>query len=304
MRFSLYLPVLFLLAGCEGGVNPIDAKKVLSSMEGPKVATVSETLAANAAAASEQGDFVLAAQLYEQALEKQPDNKSWIVSLAEAYRRSGESAKAISVFDAALALDANDFAAKEGKALALMENGDFETPVMLLDEVIKADPARWRALNAMGILFSIRDMQAEAQSYFEAALKQNPSSPTIHNNMGLSLALAKQYDEAIANLIKASHLAGAGKFDRKRIELNLSLVYASSGKMQEAREIAERYFSGAALKNNLGLYAHLADDDQLAKAYLNMALTESKVFYDRAWDNLQLIDKVKGADSSFSTPTP
>jgi Flp pilus assembly protein TadD len=290
MRFALCLSLFVLLSGCEGGVAPIDAKKVLSKLDGPKVQTVSETLAANAAKASQQGDFTLAAQLYEQALEKQPDNKEWIVALAEAYRRDGEIAKAVAVYDAALELDGGLASAKEGKALALMEKGDFETPVTLLDEVIKAEPGRWRALNAMGILFSVRGMQAEAQTYFDAALAQNPSSPSILNNKGLSLALEKRYDEASSSLIHASNLATIGSVDRKRVELNLSLVYAASGNIQEAEAIANRYFTGAALKNNLGLYAHLADDDQLAKAYLNMALTESKVFYERAWDNLQQIN--------------
>ncbi|MCE2926597.1 MAG: tetratricopeptide repeat protein [Rickettsiales bacterium] len=286
-------PILFaslLLFGCEGGVGAIDAKKVLSSIEGPKVPTVSETMAASAAQAESQGDYASAAQFYEQALEKEPDNKVWMVSLAESYRRSGNLQKAIAVYDAALALDAAYIPAKEGKALALMEMGDFEAPVLLLDEVIKSEPKRWRTLNALGILFSMRGMQPEAQAYFTEALKQNPSSASVLNNTGLSLALAKQYDAAIASLLRSVSLAGIGNIERKRIELNLSLVYATAGKVNEAKEIAQRYFTGAELNNNLGLYAHLAKDDQLAKAYLNMALTDSKVFYERAWDNLQLIN--------------
>jgi hypothetical protein len=72
--------------------------------------------------------------------------------------------------------------------------------------------------------------------------------------------------------------------------LNLALVYASAGKLPEARKIAEAYLSGPSLNNNLGLYAHLAKDDNLAKSYLNMALTESKTYYGKAWDNLEAIN--------------
>jgi Tfp pilus assembly protein PilF len=288
MRIVCLLAVT-LLAACEGGAGPIDAQKVLSKLEGPTIPTVSESWAGNAEKSMAIGDFESAAQFYEQALEKQPKNKDWTVALGDAYRRLGNLNKAIAVYDAALTLDANLSAAKEGKALALIADNDVETPVQLLSDVIKQDPKRWRALNAMGILFSIRDMQPEAQAYFAEALSHNPESATILNNMGLSQALAKNHDDAIQSLVRASHLAGVGTIDRKRIELNLSLVYASAGKPDEAANIARRYFSGAELNNNLGLYAHLAKDDQLAKAYLNMALTDSKVFYERAWDNLQLI---------------
>jgi hypothetical protein len=90
--------------------------------------------------------------------------------------------------------------------------------------------------------------------------------------------------------------------DRKRIDLNLSLVYAVAGKQDEARAVAERYFSGPTLSNNLGLYAHLANDDEMAKAYLNMALTDSKTFYERAWDNLQTINSSSTPASSGGLP--
>ena len=195
--------------------------------------------------------------------------------------------QALQIYDELIKQDAGNLAAKEGKGLALMGKGDFDTPGTILGEVVKADPTRWKSLNALGILFTTRNMQPEAQQYFQAALKYNPGSSSVINNMGLSQAMERKYDAAIATLTQAAGLAGSGTPQRQRIDLNLALVYASAGKLDDARAMAEKYYSGAALNNNLGLYAHLAKDDQMARAYLNMALTESKTFYERAWNNLQ-----------------
>lgn len=297
----LALVLLLGLTACEGGMQPIDAKKVLSGLDGPKVPTVQDTMLENAKNAEKQGNFAAAAQTYQQLLEKQPDDKNLMLSLADSLRRSGDVDRAIAVYDAILQKDAAMVAAKEGKSLALMSKGDFDTPGTLLAEVMKVDATRWKTLNAMGILFSVRNMQPESQAYYLEALKYSPNNPSVLNNLGLSQALARNFDAAIASLNQASTLTATNGGDRKRIDLNLSLVYASAGKLDEARAIAERYFTGATLNNNLGLYAHLAKDDQLAKAYLNMALTESKTFYEKAWDNLQSINgdgSVNGQASS------
>jgi hypothetical protein len=48
----------------------------------------------------------------------------------------------------------------------------------------------------------------------------------------------------------------------------------------------------------MGLYAHLAKDDQMAKSYLNMALTESKTYYGKAWENLEAVSGVNGNTTS------
>lgn len=287
-----------LLAGCQGGAQPIDAQKFLSGLEGPKVPSVQDALLETARKAEAQGDFAQAAQLYQQILEKHPDNTDAAVALGDCYRRLGQNDKALAVYDGVLRQDPEMLAAKEGKGLALMAKGDFATAGPIFESIMKEDPKRWKTLNALGILFTTRNMQPEAQQYFNEALKYNPDSASVTNNIGLSQALERRYGVVGDTLEKASSLAPANSRQRKRIDLNRALVFALQGKLDDARAIAGNYYSGAALDNNLGLYAHLAKDDQLAKAYLNMALTESKVFYEKAWDNLKTIDTVAEASPS------
>lgn len=293
MRFSypsaLSSILLLLLAACgqNGGIMPINGKNLLETLEGPKIPSMADTQKEAAKNAEKNGNFMEAAQIYQQILEKDPDNKEIIQLLGDSFRRNGDYDKAISVYDSLLARNASDLAAKEGKGLALLGKGDFETPTALFEEVLKEDGKRWKSLNGMGILFVTRGLYPDSLKYFSEALKQNPHSLSAMNNMGLSLALDKQFDQSISTLSKASALSEAGSMERKRIDLNLALAYASAGNLDEARKLAEIYFSGPHLNNNLGLYAHLAKDDKLAKSYLNMALTESKTYYGKAWENLE-----------------
>ena len=298
--FLLALPLLatMTVVACNGGVMPVDSKKLLKELDGPKVMTMEETLKASAKKAEDSGDFKSAIQYYEQLLEKKPDDEDLTFSLAECLRRSGSPDKAILIYDRLVAKDPKMIAAKESKGLALIAKGDFETPTPLFESVLKDDPTRWKTLNALGILFSTRNLQTEAQQYFNEALKYHADSPSIYNNLGLSQALTRKFDDAIHSLQRASGLANTATSERKRIDLNLALVYASAGKLDDAKAIAETYLDGAALNNNLGLYAHLAKDDQMARAYLNMALMESKVYYAKAWDNLQDIS----ANGNENTP--
>ena len=36
----------------------------------------------------------------------------------------------------------------------------------------------------------------------------------------------------------------------------------------------------------MGFYSYLAKNNELAKGYLNMALTQSPTYYERAWKNM------------------
>lgn len=280
---------------------PIDARKVLDSLDGPKISTMKETQTEAAKNAEKKGDFKQAVQIYQQMLGNDENDADIILALAEALRRNGDYEKSIAAYNDLLKKDEHNLAAIEGKGLTLIAKGDFETPTGLLAEVLKADNKRWKSLNAMGILFVTRNLYSDAQKYFEEALRQSPNNISVLNNLGLAQALDKKFPVAVETLSKASAQSSVDSLARKRIDLNLALVYASMGKLDEAEKIAKNYLSGVQLDNNLGLYAHLAKDDNLAKSYLNMALTDSKVYYEKAWGNL---DAIGGNKNSADAAAP
>ncbi|MCI5050351.1 MAG: tetratricopeptide repeat protein [Rickettsiales bacterium] len=259
----------------------------LQMLSGPAVPTIESSLETAAIAALKEGSNGKALSLYEQLHDKNPNEMRYVLGLAESLRRSGQSRPAIEFYNIIIEKHPGHLDAHEGKALAIMEEGRFEEASQLLGLVLKRDPKRWRTLNALGIMFAARGMADDALAYLEEAKKYSPDNPSVLNNAGLAQAVGQRFNDSVLTLSKAAKKAEG--VHRKQIELNMALVYGISGDMQQARRVAERHLKGAALDNNLGLYAHLANNSEMAKSYLNMALSGSTVHYERAWENLDII---------------
>src|SRR5262245_5900102 len=98
-RFPVLMAVL-LLTACNGGVSPIDARKFLEGLDGPKVPSMQDSLADSARNAEKRGDFAQAAALWQQVLEKSPGNDEASLSMAESLRRSGNLDQSLTVYEA------------------------------------------------------------------------------------------------------------------------------------------------------------------------------------------------------------
>lgn len=297
-KHLLLLP--FLLAACNdqqfnNWMDPgEDRRAALDAMPAPEVDGVNATLEKQAKAALEQGDTTRAAQFYDQLLGSKKlsaeEKLKYKIGFADALRRMGDNEKALVAFDEILSEAPDNIDAQESRALTLMAMGKSTDAGRAFSAIMEKDPKRWRTLNALGILFVTKNMVPEAMAYFTEALKFSPDNPSVLNNVGLSQAVDKNYPRAIASLEQASRVAGSGE-KRRQIDLNMAMVYATSGDVDTAKDIAGKYLKGPALDNNLGLYAHLSNDDALARTYLNMALSGSETFYERAWNNLEVVDK-------------
>lgn len=300
MKKHLILLLPLVLAACndpqfKNWVDPGDDKRAaLDSMPAPELDGVNGTLERQAIDAMAKGDVARAGQFYEQLLGSDKagaeDKIRYQLGLAESLRRVGQNEKALDAYDAVLKEKPKNLDAQEGRALTLMAMGKAVDAGRAFSDIMKKDDTRWRTLNALGILFVTKNMVPEANAYFTEALKHSADNPAVLNNVGLSYAVDRNFPRAIAALEQASRVAAAGE-KRKQIDLNLAMVYGVSGDLDTAREVASRYLEGPPLQNNLGLYAHLAKDDALAKTYLNMALTDATSYYERAWKNLDIVEK-------------
>lgn len=294
----IFLIPLFLLSACantQDGQNPLAS--ILEEMnKGPEVPTVSSTLEESATKAMQEKQFAKAAQFYQQLKDKEPANQKYLLGLAEAKRRSGDVDGALALYKEVIAKDPKSAEALEGKGLCLLAKGETTEAGKAFEEVMALDAGRWKTLNAVGVLFAVKNMPYEANEYYKAALALAPNNTSILNNQGLTYALDRKFDDAIGTLKKALDGMGSDDPNKKQIALNLALIYGIAGKMEEAEETARPHLSGPELYNNLGFYAHLAKNNSLSKAYLNMALTQSNQNYQRAWDNLDLVSGTGGSE--------
>ncbi len=272
--------------------NSRGALSILDALtkDGPEVGGVGDALLVSARKAEQSKDYNRAVQFYQQLSDKYPNNLEYQLGFADNLRRINKVDESVTIYDVILRRNPRHIGAMEGKGLALVTKGDFGAASNILETVIKLDSNRWRALNGVGLLFVAKSMPNEAVSYFDAALRVKPDHPTVLNNVGLTLALNGDYARAAQSLNRASGRVKAKSAERQQIDLNLALVLGLSGDTKRAEQVASRHLQGAALQNNLGFYAQLSGDDKLAKAYLNSALSGSKTFYKRAWENLENVN--------------
>lgn len=288
--FTLSIILLASLSACTPKPQTSeDRQKILNSMKGPEIDSVKTELLKQADAAAGGGDFARAAATMKQVLDKEPDNAELLVKYADLLRKAGQLEDAIKNYDRALGTKPDLLDAKEGKALAMLANGSLTDAGNLFGEVLKLDQKRWRSLNAVGILFALKNMENEADSYFQEALKQSNNSASVLNNIALGKAFGHDFNGAIDLFMQARSKVPEDSPDIRRISLNLALVYGIMGRIDEAQKISEKYLTQEQLYNNLGFYAILSKDEGLAKTYLNMALTQSPKYYERAWNNLEMI---------------
>lgn len=309
---STSLIAVLLTTGCNmKRPERVDGQVALNGLPSPNVKGIDDTLSESAKAAEAKGDYKKAAHFYQQLADKEPENITFKLQFAEAARRAEIFKPALDAYDTILTKQPDNMDALEGKGLTLLGKGDFDSAVDALDNVIKKDANRWRSLNALGVIFAGKGMQNEAIDYFTKALEISKNNVRVLNNMGLSLAIQKATKDAIDALQLASSLASKDEPNvKKQIDLNLALVYGIAGDMDMAEKTASAHLSGPALNNNLGLYAHLAKDDMMAKTYLNMALAGSPSFYNRAWSNLASLNsnddspkQTTGVTTTYSEPS-
>ena len=298
MKYLLPILAFSFFTACSivpGEDRPFNPDEVFSELDQPEVSSVNETLLENALAAEEKGSYPRAISFYKQLLDAEPEEVSYALHLGRNLRKSGEYGAADQLYSQILDKDPDNIEALEGRGLAVMSLGDFKDAGKIFAQVMAKDAKRWKTLNALGILFATKNMFDEADAYFNEGLSYSAQNPAVLNNMALALAMDKHYGEAVRTA-KRALARGKSAAQRKQIDLNLALVQASSGNLAAAEKIAAKYYEGAQLKNNMGLYAHLADDDALAKGYLNSALAGSSEYYQRAWDNLNALNETSERD--------
>lgn len=286
--------ICLALAGCSPSrdAKNQDVQRILDEMKGPDVPGMNEALLNGAKKAEENRKYVEAAQFYKQLAEKNPETVEYQFNYADNLRKAGAYDAAVEEFQKLKDDKEYKLAALEGMGLTQMAQGEFEDAGDTLADVMEADTTRWRTINAIGILFTAKQMYPEARQYFAEALVQSPKNAAVLNNTGLMEALDKNFDDAITHLQDASKVAGKNEKLRMQTDMNLALVYAVKGDLDMAEKTASRHLSETQLMNNMGYYAHLADDDRLAKSYLNMALTSSDKHYEKAWKNLETLNKL------------
>jgi len=289
------LPMMVLLVSCNstGSASKMSLGNLLNkgnpttSSASTIIEQAQNTEASNAA---KTGDYTRAAGLYTQLASNFPANGEYLLKTADNLRLSGDTVKARGVYEQVINMTpvnaSRQIAAQEGEGICFIQEGAFDQANQILTEILAKDAMRWRTINALGVSYSLTKHMKEALEYYNVALQISDNHPSVLNNMALTYALNGHLKQATGLLEQASKLAVLDS-QRKAIALNLALVYGMMGRMQEAENVSKPYLTKAAIYNNLGYYAELANNKALARSYFEKALTASASHYQKAYDNMQ-----------------
>ena len=232
-------------------------------------------------------EYAKAAEAFKNIQDADKYSQETLFIYAESLRLSNDVNEAIEIYDKIININSDYLQAIEGKALCFVSQGDFSAGAVLLNKVLAADATKWRTINALGVIYALKGELAEAVEYYELAMQVSENNPVIANNLGLSLAFSGLHDEgkkvieeSLSNVLQHE----TEKF--KKIEYNLALIYGMAGDMDTSADILRKYLAESEILNNLGFYAKLSKDKELAKSYLSEALAKSPVHYEKAWNNL------------------
>jgi Flp pilus assembly protein TadD len=237
------------LSGCAG--NPFDGlartHAVDENPEKPEAAKVAALVrVADATAAA--GDLPSATAMYRRAHALDPADAAVQKRLADTLLRLGETDEAAKLFRSAAARG-DDAEALRGYARALIALDQPQAAVSQLQAALRLaeSPGTY---NLLGVAHDFLGDHGAAQAYYRTGLDVEPGSLALQNNLGLSLAVAGRFAEAISVLRKAA--AGSAATARQR--LNLALAYGLAGERETAAATARIDLDERSVQQNLAFY--------------------------------------------------
>jgi Flp pilus assembly protein TadD len=211
-----------------------------------------DTLMRVADTSRQSGDLAQAAALYLRVAEMQPTNIKPLLELGSVYGQMHLPKDAAQAYQAAVAVDPKNTTALRGLANAELESGNPAAAIRNIQAAQAVQPD-WRSDNSLGVAYDMMSDHASAQGAYRDGLKLAPGNLQLTNNLGLSLALAGDFAQALPLLERTASDPKA----TPRMRQNLALAYGLSGDDKKAAEIAKIDLDAAGVQENLGYYEFL-----------------------------------------------
>ena len=219
---SLLAVIAAAAAGCQTIAPTAEATGTLPSA------------AAAAATGSSEAAWRRDLDVYGAQYHADPTKVDVALHYAQALRATAQRAQAVAVLERLSMQNPHDKIVLGEYGRALADAGDYEQALDVLGRAHSPDQPDWRLLSAQGAVLDQLGRHAEAQRYYQTALKIVPDEPTVLSNLGLSYALSKDLPNAEATLRRAAEHRSVDP----RVRQNLALVIGLQGRFAEAEQIA------------------------------------------------------------------
>ena len=205
-----------------------------------------------AAKLQQSGDDAGAADFYQRALQKQPNDLQALRGLAGLLEAHGNIEAANDYYGRALDVAPNDADLLQARGRLLLRMGRADQARDIYQKLVATNRHDVKALNGLGISLDYLRQHAEAQKNYQLAMSEQPENLTTLNNLAHSHVLAAEYDAAIALLEPHANDPNA--------------TPGMAGMYADAERLAKKDLSPADVKKNLAYYrAHRAKVAPLPK---------------------------------------
>jgi tetratricopeptide (TPR) repeat protein len=197
-------------------------------------------------------DYHSALTIWQDTVEKRPNNPRAHNNLGVALLRQGHVQDAIGNFERALQIKPGDANAHYNLGLALVQLGRLPEAIQQYHRALRINPDYADAHNDLGIALQQTGKIEEAIAHYEQALRLNPDFVDAENNLAVTLAREGRVPEAITHWEQALRINP----DYAEADYNLGLALTGLGKLPEAIEHYEHALrinpDYAEARNNLG----------------------------------------------------
>ena len=242
----------------------------------------------------QRGELEQARELYQQALDQQPDTPDLIYMLGVLASQQKDYAQAIARIQAAIALRPDQPIYHYNLAKAFKANKQPKQAKASFEQALELDPENAKAHFQLALLLQRLNQAETALPHFQAAIRHQPDTIDHYFRFGEALQQTRQHAQAMAVFLQGLKVSP----DHGPSHRNLGLACQMSGKPLQALEHYQRALQllgpDAAICNNLGnLNREIGRLDQAISCYRQaLSLDPDRV---ETYYNLGAVLERKGA---------
>lgn len=185
-----------------------------------------------AATVARNRDYRSSQAIWEDTLDKAPENVNAMMGLADALRASGRDPEAAIFYMKAIRQVPDFFPARHNLANLYLAQESPDQALVQLRAALALAPSSAKVLNGMGQAMLMKGDPEQAAALFRQALDRDPENVAAAANLGAALMAQELYEEAARQLKQALFLAP----DLVRARVNLGVCFLAMGKPRRAKE--------------------------------------------------------------------
>jgi len=240
-----------------------------------------------------KGDVAAAAELFAQAIARDPRHVGAHNNLGVALRRQGKIDEAMACYRSALARDPGHAPAHNNLGEALASKGEDAAALASYARAVACNPGYVDAHYNLGNTHFSKGRFAKAAASFERAVALRPDHVTALNGLALALEKLGRLDDALRHYRRALEL----KPGEPQVRFNMILALRDNGRLEEAADCCRQILAArpnfAEAHSNLGAVVQAQGKLDEAMARYRRAL-ELKWNYPDAQVNAALLHLMRG----------